>query len=295
MAKFLNTTLLNEWIPKLIEASEKELIIIVPYIKTSDRMYNYLLEANKRGVETTLVYRENKLLPIEKAKFESLDNLNLMHHPNIHCKCYYNENYLIITSMNLYEYSEKNNREMGILFEKKNNGFSDDEKIFKDALEEIKEILNGTQLEKESRETAAEGFIMEIIKNEKEKKEELCRELIKVFGHKKFEVEKKLDNSWYCVCNNYFDKINLTITHRAELELKMEKEKIEKIYKAFLVNYNQYMIKGYKIYWNASDQNILVYINKGKAKHEVSRSSQEEFNLFRKGADDMIAHLRTFF
>jgi hypothetical protein len=47
MATFLNTSLLNEWIPKLIEASSKELIIIVHYIKTSDRMYNYLHEANK--------------------------------------------------------------------------------------------------------------------------------------------------------------------------------------------------------------------------------------------------------
>ena len=42
MAKFLNTASLNEWIPKLIEETKRELIIIVPYIKTSDRMYNYL-------------------------------------------------------------------------------------------------------------------------------------------------------------------------------------------------------------------------------------------------------------
>jgi hypothetical protein len=37
-----------------------------------------LQEANARGLETTLVYRENKLNPVEKTKFESIDNLNLM-------------------------------------------------------------------------------------------------------------------------------------------------------------------------------------------------------------------------
>ena len=42
MAKFLNTTLLNEWIPKLIDETERELVIIVPYIKTSDKMYNHI-------------------------------------------------------------------------------------------------------------------------------------------------------------------------------------------------------------------------------------------------------------
>ena len=118
MAKFLNTTLLNEWIPRLVNETERELVIIVPYIKTSDKMYKSLHDANKRGVETTLVYRENNLTEKEKSKFQSLDNLNLMHHPNIHAKCYYNEKYLIITSMNMYEYSEINNREMGVLLHK---------------------------------------------------------------------------------------------------------------------------------------------------------------------------------
>ncbi|WP_418884520.1 phospholipase D-like domain-containing protein [Cognataquiflexum nitidum] len=96
--------MINEWIPRLISEAEKNLIIIVPYIKTSDRIFKYLWEANKRGVAITLIYRENKLFQTEKVKLNSLENLNLMHHPNVHAKCYYSENYLLITSMNLYEY-----------------------------------------------------------------------------------------------------------------------------------------------------------------------------------------------
>lgn len=295
MATFLNTASLNEWIPKLIEASEKELIIIVPYIKVSDRVYNYLKEANERGVETVIVYREDKLTQKEKAKLQELDNLNLMHHPNIHCKCYYNEHYLIITSMNLYEYSEKNNREMGVLFEKSKLLYSEEGTLFANALEEIKEIINGAQLEKKSRETDEQGFIIEIIKNEKEKTEETCQELNKLFGHKKFEAEKKLDNRWYCVCKNYFDKINLTLTYRAELELKMDKEKVEKIYQRFESNYHEYMIQGYKVYWNDLDREMMIYIDKRYARPENLRTPEENFNLLRKGADETISHLRSFF
>jgi len=36
MAQFLNRKNLVEWIPKLIETAEKELIIISPYIQISD-------------------------------------------------------------------------------------------------------------------------------------------------------------------------------------------------------------------------------------------------------------------
>ena len=120
-----------------------------------------LVDANSRGVETILVYRENKMLPAEKAKFESIDNMNLMHHPNVHCKCYYNEKYLLITSMNMYEYSEKNNREMGMLMHREemdDHPFCDDAAIFEEAIQEIRDIINGSHLEKKSRETIEEGF-----------------------------------------------------------------------------------------------------------------------------------------
>ncbi len=195
--------------------------------------------------------------------------------------------------MNLYEYSEKNNREMGILFEKHEFDFSGETTVFKEALEEIREIINGTEIEKNSRETEREGFALEIIKNEKELTEELCKEINKAFGHKKFEAEQKRDKIWYCVCNNYFDKINLTITNRADLELKMDKERVENIFRSFSANYNEYIIEGFKIYWNAPDQDVMVYIDKRKLKYEIS--PQEKYEILREGANKMIAHLRTFF
>ena len=66
MALFLNTNKLNYWIPKLISEAESELILIVPYIKVSQKIFAALQQTDEKGVDITLVYRENKLLRIRK-------------------------------------------------------------------------------------------------------------------------------------------------------------------------------------------------------------------------------------
>ena len=87
--------------------------------------------------------------------------------------------------MNLYEYSEKNNREMGILCEKRLSAFSDDRNIFKDTLEEIREIINGAELEKNSRETESRRFCFRNYQKRKRKEGRIVfRKLIKLSGTK---------------------------------------------------------------------------------------------------------------
>jgi phosphatidylserine/phosphatidylglycerophosphate/cardiolipin synthase-like enzyme len=206
--------MLNHWIPQLIRETVRELIIVVPYIKTSENLFQELKNANQRGVESTIIYRENKLTETEKQKFEILDNVNLMHHPNVHCKCYYNEKYLIITSMNLYEYSQLNNREMGILLSKEEDGTE----IFEEAIKEIRQIINGSNIERKSRETIEEGFEMDIIKTKVERLQETCKTINKVFIHKKFAPQAQQTN-YRIVCQNYFDNIDVILDGRAEFSL----------------------------------------------------------------------------
>ena len=43
------------------------------------------------------------------------DHVHLYFSKNLHAKCYLNEKKMIITSMNLYEFSQVNNREMAFL------------------------------------------------------------------------------------------------------------------------------------------------------------------------------------
>jgi len=297
MAKFLNTDLINEWLPRLISETQRELVIIVPYIKTPDRIYQHLLDANRRGVETTLIYRENHLLQQERAKFEALDNLNLMHHPNVHAKCYYNETYLIICSMNLYEYSSKNNREMGILLHRNSidgpYGDRDDEKLFLDAVKEIRSIINGAHIERASRETDTEGFEMEIIKTQKEKEEENCRFLNKHFGHKRFEVVQRGDK-WSSICHNYFDKIHLVMEHRATLVLDLEEGRKEELFRRIAPKDKEFRFPGYKFYWNWHKSDMHLYPD---TKHPLCKdlSGQDELHFMRKGVDELISFIRQYY
>jgi len=53
----------------------------------------------------------------ELRNLTSLHRVELHFFENLHAKCYYNEEKMIVTSMNMYEFSEKNNREMGILID----------------------------------------------------------------------------------------------------------------------------------------------------------------------------------
>ncbi|MDO5979209.1 phospholipase D family protein [Flavivirga spongiicola] len=273
MAQFLNTTKLNYWIPKLIQEAEKELILIVPYIQTSDNIFKSLKVADERDIEIILVYRENKLSIKEKNKLLSLGNINLLHHPNIHCKCYFNGNWLIVGSMNLYDYSEKNNREMGVLFsnddieEKENKqcllnafNFPDDDDIFIDAINEIREIVNGSSAEKVSERTKSSSFEIEIIKTDQELEIERCNEINNHFLNKKFKPFENSKDEWFSRCDNFFDKVDVIFHHhRLAITLNLNEKQLKGLYKEWMKTYDEFEFKGFKYYWNYYSADILVY------------------------------------
>lgn len=143
MAKFLTTVGNSFYIEQIIINSEKSLTLVTPYLKLSRNLMERLSDAQKEGVQITLIYGKSELAPKEKQNLFSFSNIQIYFCQNLHAKCYYNENAMIITSMNLYEFSERNNREMGLLIEK-----DKDIEIFNDTLREIESIKNSSILEK---------------------------------------------------------------------------------------------------------------------------------------------------
>lgn len=269
MALFLNTSGIASWIEQIIDETERELIILSPYLQLSNSIYNKLFATNQRGVETTFVYRENQLTENQKEKLKTLDNLNLMHHPNLHAKCFYNEKYLLIASMNLYEYSIKNNREMGVLihwYELEESGRtidSDASFLFEDAIKEIKLIVNSSHMEKPSRETQSEGFDMDIIKSEKELVEQDCIKLNKYFGHKKLEAFLHND-SYVPKCFNYFERIDIMLDYRIQLDFHFDATSLNRLHFNYAKFYNEFMFEGFKFYWN-DYQKYVAYLYKDQS------------------------------
>lgn len=294
MAKFLNTDLINQWIPRLISESQKELLIIVPYIKTSNLTYQLLFEADQRGVEITVIYRENKLNQSEKEKLNKLKNLNLLCHPNIHAKCYFNEKNMIICSMNLYEYSELNNREMGVLLYKENVDTLyeiDDPMIFQDAIEEIQQIFNSSQFEKYSLKAQNQGYKKELIKSDKDLAEERCKRLMGIFVNKKFEAQEQ-GASWVPICRNYYDRIDLSLEHRAVIKINFDENRLLKIYNSFKPYNQEGLIPGFKFYWSYHLGAITLYRDTKKDKSWDTLSKVDDMKKVKSGIDELIQILK---
>ncbi|WP_167611155.1 phospholipase D family protein [Maribellus sediminis] len=112
--QILGTTETSYNIERLIRNAEEILLIISPYLRITKRLKVELEDAFERCKENIIVYRENQLPTTEFKWLKTFPKLNLIPVENLHAKCYLNESEAIITSMNLYEYSQINNHELGV-------------------------------------------------------------------------------------------------------------------------------------------------------------------------------------
>ena len=113
MAEFLTRHGIVHHLHRIIEDAEKELVLISPYIK-ADETTKELLKETKRSTKIHVVYGKEKLRSKEEGFLKDL-SIDTTFRENLHAKCYLNENKALLTSMNLYEFSQENNDEMGIL------------------------------------------------------------------------------------------------------------------------------------------------------------------------------------
>ena len=136
MAKFLNTRGTNFFLEELIKNAKERLILISPYLRLNDRIKELLEDKDRLKIDIRIVYGKSDLHPDEIKWMQKLDYVRVSFCKNLHAKCYINESECIISSLNLYEFSQVNNNEMGILVRK-----YEDNEVFKDAYEEAQRII----------------------------------------------------------------------------------------------------------------------------------------------------------
>lgn len=136
MAKFLNTTGVSYHLEELIKNTKDRLILISPYLQFNDRIKEHLQNLNIQKRDIRIIYRENKLQLDENNWLACQVGVRTSICKNLHAKCYLNENEAIITSMNLYEFSQVNNNEMGIYVSKDADG-----DLYKSILDEAQRLL----------------------------------------------------------------------------------------------------------------------------------------------------------
>ena len=136
MAKFLNTSATNYFLEELIKDAKDRLILISPYLKLNDRVKELLADKNRLKIDVRIVYGKSELQPVEISWLRELTYIRTSFCKNLHAKCYLNEELCIVTSLNLYEFSQVNNNEMGILIRREQ-----DAELYRDAYEEAQRII----------------------------------------------------------------------------------------------------------------------------------------------------------
>lgn len=136
MAKFLNTSGTNYYLEELIKVSKDRLILISPFLRLNDRIKELLEDKNRLKIDVRIVYGKSELVPAEINWLKGLSYVRTSFCKNLHAKCYLNEETCVVTSLNLYEFSQVNNNEMGILIRR-----SDDAQLYKDTYDEAQRII----------------------------------------------------------------------------------------------------------------------------------------------------------
>lgn len=131
--KVIGTTKISNEIEEILNSAEKYLILVSPYLKLNQRLKVRLSDAYKKVDNAYLIYRENELQSQDLIWLKSFENLKLFSIKNLHSKIYLNQDFALISSMNLYEYSQINNHEIGVKLE-----FYEDQNEYKDTLNEIR-------------------------------------------------------------------------------------------------------------------------------------------------------------
>jgi phosphatidylserine/phosphatidylglycerophosphate/cardiolipin synthase-like enzyme len=136
MAKFLNTSATNYYLEELIKNADDRLILISPFLKLNDKIKELLEDKNRLKIDIRIIYGKSELHPDEMNWLNELKFIRTSFCKNLHAKCYINESSCIITSLNLYEFSQVNNNEMGIFVDR-----DTDSELYKDTYSEAQRII----------------------------------------------------------------------------------------------------------------------------------------------------------
>ena len=137
MANFLNTSATNYYLEELIKSASDRLILISPFLKINDRIKALLEDKNRLKIDVRIVYGKSELQPEDINWLKELTFVRASFCKNLNAKGYINEKACIVTSLNLYEFGQVNNNEMGIYISK-----DDDAQMYKETYEEAQRIIS---------------------------------------------------------------------------------------------------------------------------------------------------------
>ena len=181
MAKFLNSSGISYHLENLIKNAEVSLFLVSPFLKFNPRIKQLLDERNRLRLDIRIIYGKVDLQTEESKWLKSMDSIKVLFSKNLHAKCYINEKEAIITSMNLYDFSQQNNNEMGIYVKKE-----EEPELYQEIYNEVNSLIRTSEhvsisIEKvEKKENNKNSEKKEVTKNEDKGHCIRCDEKIKL-------------------------------------------------------------------------------------------------------------------
>ena len=125
---------------EIIKNAEERLWLISPFLKVTPRIKQLLEDVNRLKIDSRVIYGKNELHPEENNWLKSMTSIRTSFCKDLHAKCFMNESEVLLTSMNLYEFSQINNYEMGILVSRK-----EDPDLYEEIYLEARRILRASE------------------------------------------------------------------------------------------------------------------------------------------------------
>jgi phosphatidylserine/phosphatidylglycerophosphate/cardiolipin synthase-like enzyme len=182
--ELVNTTELNYEIENMFRNERHFILILSPYLDLTEKIQAILAMSHAKVV---ILYREiekeSKRKKIEEFQ-ESMPNVEFYYIPNFHAKAYITSGTLIITSLNLYKFSQINNFELGIVL--KDITYN---KMIGKLFEELKILfkmngINTELLDNLKLPTINDLFYEILFKSNKKEEDYADAELLKIFSEK---------------------------------------------------------------------------------------------------------------
>jgi len=203
MSKFITGKELENTVYDIIWNATNTLLIVCPYINL-DNYFRKLFEnhLNNPRLRIIIVFGKNEnnvqksLSSLDFDFFKKFLNVSILYLPDLHGKYYANDAQSVITSINLYDYSFKNNIEFGILQENNRLG-TITASVDKQAWDKCWEITN----------TAEAVFI---------KRPVFEKKFISLLGKNYIKSDILLDNT-----ENYYSRSNFSKRSNSKIKQKL--------------------------------------------------------------------------
>jgi PLD-like domain len=148
MAEFLCDSQVTTAIEELIKNANEYLYLISPYIKLHERVKT-VLQAKKKNpdIEIVIVFGKNEddtSKSLNKEDFDFLKefpNITIGYEKRLHAKYYASEDFSIITSMNLHQFSQNNNIEVAVKFRPKSMLSISGDNVDKECFDYFKNVI----------------------------------------------------------------------------------------------------------------------------------------------------------